>query len=208
VSFNNLARKVRDVTLPHGHRVAQLRCCVQLYRPIGFHATLSFLEAKAGPFSRDEGALLRALGVLEGSRAAWHAELRAYDVSRGLAKAQGERRPRRVERNPYQEMWWWGAPREGALHALSYLLGRRRIPEAADDPVAADLHRCVVACLESGGRLAPEERRLLAECVSTLGKRRNPAGWEGDRMGYFRALDLLRAARHVEIAAGGCESDA
>lgn len=79
---------------------------------------------------------------------------------------------------------------------------------AAGGPVAADLHRCVIACLESGGALAPEERLLLAECVSRLGKRRNPAASEDDRMGYFRTLDLRRAARHVKVAAADYVSDA
>ncbi|MFF2727603.1 hypothetical protein ACFVS9_06825 [Streptomyces sp. NPDC058008] len=208
MSFNNIARKVRDEALPHGLRVTQLRSCVQLYRPIGFHATLSFLESKAGPYSRDKGALLRALGVLEASRDARHVELRAFDGMRRLAKGQGARQPRQAERNPYREMWWSGAPREGALHALSFLRDRQRIPMVAGDPVAADLHRCVIACIESGGALAPEERLVLAECVRRLGERRSLAVWEDDRMGYLRTLDLLRAARHVEVAAAGCVSDA
>ncbi len=203
-----MAQKVRNAALPHGMRVAQLRCCVQLYRPIGFHATLSFLESRAGRYSRDEGALLRALGVLEASRDAWHVELRTFDGTRRLAKEQGARQPRTAERNPYREMWWSGAPREGALHALAFLRDRRRIPPADGDAVAADLHRCVIACLESGGALASEERLLLAECVRRIGNRRTAAAWEDDRTGFFRALDLLRAARHVEVAAAECVSDA
>jgi hypothetical protein len=34
-------------------------------RPIGFHATLSFLEQQAGQSQRDEIALLRALDLIE-----------------------------------------------------------------------------------------------------------------------------------------------
>ncbi|MYS22820.1 hypothetical protein GA0115240_144877 [Streptomyces sp. DvalAA-14] len=208
MSFNLIARKVRDTGLPHGLRVSQLRSCVQLYRPIGFHATLSFLKAKAGHYSVDEDALLRALEVLEASRAAWHTELRVFDEVRRRAKHQGARQPRQAERNPYREMWWSGAPREGALHALSFLLERRRIPVATGDAVAADLERCVVACLASGGALGSEQHLLLADCVRSLRARQIPAGWENDRAGYFRTRDLLRAARHVEIAAAGCVSDA
>ncbi|MFJ9395360.1 hypothetical protein ACIRQT_10770 [Streptomyces californicus] len=208
MSFNNIARKVRDTALPHALRVAKLRSCVQLYRPIGFHATLSFLEAKAGLYSRDEASLLRALCVLEASRDAWHVELRAFDETRRLAKGQGARQPRQTERNPYREMWWSGAPLEGALHALSHMRGRHRIPVAADDTVAADLHRCVIACLESGGELTQEEHLLLEECVRRLGNRRSSAAWEDDRMGRLRTLDLLRAARHVEVAAAERVSDA
>ncbi|MEU5657693.1 hypothetical protein ABZ802_19010 [Streptomyces sp. NPDC047737] len=200
MSFNNLARKARDAALPHGLRVAQLRSCVQLYRPIGFHATLSFLEAQAGPYGRDESALLRALDVLEASRDAWHGELRAFDGVRRRAKAQGARQPRPAERNPYREMWWSGAPREGALHALSFLRCRGRIPLPVGDPVAADLHRCVVACLETGGAPGPEERLLLSECLRGLRSRRLSAVPQDDVTGRLRTLDLLRVARHVEIA--------
>ncbi|MFF5898411.1 hypothetical protein ACFY8O_21165 [Streptomyces argenteolus] len=200
MSFNHLARQVRDPALPHGHRVARLRSCVQLYRPIGFRATLSLLGAKAGPYATDERALLRALAVLEGSREAWHGELRAFDRTRRLAKARGARQPRRAERNPYRDRWWSGAPREGALHALAFLRERGGVPAAGDDPVAADLLRCVSACLASGGALAPEERLLLADCVGSLVERRN-SGREDDWTARLRTLDLLRAARHVEVAA-------
>ncbi|SEG26576.1 hypothetical protein SAMN05216223_104109 [Actinacidiphila yanglinensis] len=208
MSFNTIARKVRDAELPHGLRVARLRSCVQLYRPIGFHATLSLLEAKAGRFSRDEGALLRALGVLEASRAAWHAELRAFDEARSAAKGQGERRPRQAERNPYRELWWSGAPREGALHALTFLVRRRWVPMTAGDPVAGDLERCVAACLASGGPLGPEQHHLLADCVRRLRERQTPAAWADDTAAFFRTQDLLRVARHVEIAAAECVSGA
>jgi hypothetical protein len=68
VSFGNYARQVRDATLPHGRRVSALRSCVQLYRPIGFHATFSFLAQVAGPYDCDEAALLRALDALVASR--------------------------------------------------------------------------------------------------------------------------------------------
>ncbi|WP_433889377.1 hypothetical protein [Streptomyces sp. CA-111067] len=200
MSFNNLARAVRDEALPYDRRVTRLRSCVQLYRPIGFHATLSFLEAKAGRFSRDEGALPRALDVLESSRHAWHAELRAFDDLRRLAKGRGERRPTRAGRNPYVEMWWSGAPREGALHALSFRRDQLRTL-AAGDPVAAELERCVAACLESGGLLTAEERSVLADCRRRLGDRQSPAAWSDDTMGYFRTADLLKVVRHAEVAA-------
>jgi hypothetical protein len=37
----------------------------------GFHATLGFLQELAGPFERDETALLRALDAVTASRAGW-----------------------------------------------------------------------------------------------------------------------------------------
>jgi hypothetical protein len=69
VSFGTYARKVGDGALPFPHRVGASRSCVQLYRPIGFRATLSFLELLAGPYQRDEdAALLRAVEALSASR--------------------------------------------------------------------------------------------------------------------------------------------
>lgn len=64
-------------------------------------------------------ALLRALDVPEASRNAWHAELRAFGGTRRLAKGRGTS-TELAARNPYREMWWSGAPREGALHPLSF----------------------------------------------------------------------------------------
>lgn len=74
MSFSAYARKVRDPALPFRRRVSALRSCVQLYRPIGFHATLSFLQELAGPYQREEEALHRALDALTASRALRRAE--------------------------------------------------------------------------------------------------------------------------------------
>lgn len=59
------------------------------YRPLGFHATLSYLESKAGRFQSDEAALLGALDVIEASRAVLRVELQAYAARRREAKRQG-----------------------------------------------------------------------------------------------------------------------
>ncbi|MER5891640.1 hypothetical protein [Streptomyces sp. NPDC001876] len=109
MGFTTFARKVRDSSLPYGHRVVSLRSCVQLYRPIGFEATVSCLAHKAGPFRTDEGALLRALGVIEAGRAAWQLELRAYAEERAGAKRRGLRTPGPRERNPNSPEYWYGA---------------------------------------------------------------------------------------------------
>ncbi|WP_436762313.1 hypothetical protein [Streptosporangium sp. V21-05] len=101
MSFGNFARKARDTTLPHQRRLSALRSCVQLYRPIGFEATLSFPDATAGPFRTDEAALPRALAVLEASRSAWQEERPAYAAARREAKQRGQRSPRPDDINPY-----------------------------------------------------------------------------------------------------------
>ncbi|MGJ6969181.1 hypothetical protein ACSDR0_45555 [Streptosporangium sp. G11] len=120
MSFGNFARKARDTALPHQRRLSALRSCVQLYRPIGFEATLSFLQAKAGPFRTDEAALLRALAVLEASRSAWQEEKLAYAAARREAKQRGQRSPRPDDINPYTPTHWYGARREAALHTVSF----------------------------------------------------------------------------------------
>jgi hypothetical protein len=126
VSFSVFARHVRNAALPYRHRVSALRSCVQLYRPIGFHATLSFPQKVAGPFERDETALLRALDAITASRAGWHAELRQYAADRRVAKRAGQRSPHPHHPNPNKgPRCWYGAPRQAALHALTFWRGKR-----------------------------------------------------------------------------------
>lgn len=102
------ARRVRDAGHPLRWRVSSLRSCVQLYHPLGFRATLDRLAAEAGPYTRDEAALLRALELLERSRTMWKAELRSFDVERRAAKVRGARTLRAGEWNPYVDRRWYG----------------------------------------------------------------------------------------------------
>lgn len=200
MSFGNFARKVRDPTLPHGYRVTALRSCVQLYRPIGFHATLGFLEAQTGPFQHDERALLDALELIESSRAARQAEVHDYAARRRQAKQRGERTPRTGETNPYLRAHWYGAPQEGALFALRFWRRRRSVPFSPPDHVARELIRCVDVCLESSGHLTPEDHRLLAACIDQLQQRIRGGLYLDDPMAYFRTRDLLVVAKHIETA--------
>lgn len=199
VSFGTYARKVRNGALPYGRRVSALRSCVQLYRPIGFHASLSFLEEIAGPFQRDEVSLLRALDALTASRDSWQADVREYAAMRRQAKYRGQRSPRPKDPNPSKSPGhWYGASRQAALHALEFWQ-RRRLPALLTPPdqLTENLNSCVVASLDSGGSLTPERLRMLADCVAEL--RRQQPGLYG--VAYFRARDLLTVARLVEIAA-------
>ncbi|MER6580931.1 hypothetical protein [Nonomuraea sp. NPDC001023] len=201
MSFGNFARKARDTALPHQRRVSALRSCVQLYRPIGFEATLSFLRAKAGPFRTDESALLRALAVLEASRSAWQAEKRAYAIARREAKRRGRRSPRPGDINPYTPACWYGARREAALHAVSFWHQRRLAVLIVDDDKPSQLlGECVQTCLATGGHLPPEQRRLLADCIDQLTARLRPAPSRDDQLEYSRTQDLLTVARHLEAA--------
>jgi hypothetical protein len=165
---------------------------VQLYRPLGFEATLSFVESQAGKFQRDEAALLRALDVVEASRAAWHVELHAYATRRQEAKQHGQRSPRPGDTNPnFQARWYWyGAPREGALHAL-WFWRRQHLPllTPSADPVLLEISRYISECLDSGPLLTEAQRELFGGRVSVLERR-------------LRSRDLLLVVRHIEVASG------
>ncbi|MGS2613886.1 hypothetical protein ACVCAH_05035 [Micromonospora sp. LZ34] len=202
MSFSAYARKVRDPSLPYGRRVSALRSCVQLYRPIGFHATLSFLKEIAGGYDRDEAALLRALDALMASRAGWHADVRAYAATRRQAKRRGQRSPRPGERNPSNvPEHWYGAPDQAALHALKFWRRERPAKLLSErDPVAEMIRGCLDAALASNGSLSPDQRRTLADSAAELRRRVGTNLWYDDQPAYFRTLDLLKVARLLQIA--------
>ncbi|MER7503540.1 hypothetical protein AB0L05_24755 [Nonomuraea pusilla] len=191
MSFGNLARRVRDTDLPFRWRVSALRSCVQLHRPLGFQATLSYLESRAGRFQRDEAALLRALDLLESNRAAFRAELRAYAAVRRAAKGQGRRAPRAGDANPNTQVhwYWYEAPREAALHALWFWRRRRSRHAPSPDEALPELDAWVSDFLDSDGVLSPPRRELLAARLAGLEPR-------------LRSPDLLRVVRHVQVASG------
>ncbi len=209
VSFSAYTRRVRDPALPYQHRVSALRSCVQLYRPIGFQATLSFLKELAGPFHREEAALLRALDALSVSKDLRRAEFRRYAATRRAAKRRGRRSPHPDEQNPYKRRGhWYGAPREAALHALT--LWRSDRPPAllaSSDPVAEQVDVCVAACVAAGGSLTPAQRHLLATAVESLHARLRPGLWQDDRAAFFRTRDLLWIAHLVEVAADAAAAE-
>ncbi|MFD9499807.1 hypothetical protein [Streptomyces sp. NPDC060035] len=199
MGFTNVARKVRDPSLPYGHRVVSLRSCVQLYRPIGFEATVSYLAHRAGPFREDEGALLRALGVIEASRAVWQVELRAYAAERAEAKRRGLRTPGPRERNPNSPEYWYGARREAALHAVGHW--RVRLQRAGlTDELSRAVDLCAADCLEAEGAPGARERARLAACADALERRMEPPAYRDDAATYFHHRDLLRVVRLIRMA--------
>lgn len=204
MSFGTYARKVRNATLPYRRRVSALRSCVQLYRPIGFHASLSFLEEIAGPFQRDEASLLRALDALTASREGWQVEVREFAAMRRQAKRRGQRSPRRNDPNPsHFPRHWYGAPRQAALHALR-VWQRGRLPAllAPPDQLTENLNSCMIASLDSGGPLTLDQRQMLTDCIAELQRQRmQPGLWSNDPVAYFRVRDLLTVAWLMEIAA-------
>jgi hypothetical protein len=203
MSFSAHARHVRDSGLPHRRRVSALRSCVQLYRPIGFEATLSFLAELAGPFHRDEAALLRALDALDASRSVRRAAFDRYAVARRAAKRGGQRSPRPDDTNPHQlHDYWHGAPRPAALHALTFWR-RRRLPAllASADPLAGPVEAVAAACLAGQGALTPADRWQLTATGESLRERLRGDLWHDDQPAYFRTRDLMQVLRYVDVAA-------
>lgn len=170
MSFAVDARKVRNDTLPHRSRVSGLHSCVQRYHPIGFRATLSFLEQQAGRYRTDEAALLRALDCLTASRELWKAAVTDYATDRRAAKARGQRTPRPQDPNPsHAPDQWYGAARDAALHALAFRRTHGPTPPATDD-VATDVQTLVEATLRSP-HLTDDQRSLLADLTAELRRR-------------------------------------
>ncbi|SEG77790.1 hypothetical protein SAMN05444920_104528 [Nonomuraea solani] len=147
-------------------------------------ATLSFVESQAGRYQRDEAALLRALEFVEASRTVRRAEFQAYATRRREAKRQGRRSPRSGETNPYEQRhwYWYGAPKEAALHALRFWRSRH-LPRLAPatDPVLLELSHCVTEYLDS----REAQRTRLSELEQRL-----------------NSWDLVLLIRHIEVASG------
>ncbi|MFI7675260.1 hypothetical protein [Actinophytocola sp. NPDC049390] len=170
MSFAVDARKVRNAALPHGRRVSGLHSCVQRYHPLGFLATLSFLEHQAGPYRSDAPALLRALDCLTESRELWKAVVTDYATARREAKSRGQRTPSPHDPNPsHAPDQWYGASRQAAHHALSFRQTRGLLPEPSDD-VAADVLTLVAATLAHPA-LSADERAMLADLTAELRRR-------------------------------------
>ena len=202
MSFSAFSNHVRNPALPYQHRVTAMRSCVQLYRPIGFNATLSFLEELAGPFQRDEQALLRAHGQLATSRALWHEHLDSYASQRRTAKRLGYQTPRKTEVNPNQgPSIWYGAPQQAALHALRYWRCGR-LPELLvwKDPGAQEIDSAVSACLTSGGAFSADKLQQFEAAVQQIESRIRDGLYAQDTAAYFRGRDLLHLAALVSTA--------
>ncbi|WP_328488623.1 hypothetical protein [Streptomyces zaomyceticus] len=105
MSFGTYARRVRDVGAPAVRRHTALRRAVSEYCPLGFHATWAYVSATALPspdLRRDSTALLRALDILEASRAVRIAEGASFAARRRAEKAAGLRTPRGA---PVTRVW-------------------------------------------------------------------------------------------------------
>ena len=180
-----------------------LRSCVQLYGPLGFRATLGFLEENAGHYPRDEGALLRALDMLTASRQVWLVEVDAYAQRRREAKHLGQRSPGPDEPNPVAfPRIWYGAARPAALYGLRFLRREDRGGLlSGSDAMSTAVRACVDSAVASDGFLTTAQQELLAATVAELRRRTRPEMLHRDRPVYGQAWLLLKPARLAAIAA-------
>lgn len=200
VSFGTYARKVQDAGLPFPRRVWALRSCVELYSPIGFSNSLSFLEEIAGRYQSDEAALLRALDALSASRAQWLVLAEAYAQRRRLAKQRGERSPRPGDVDPNHLDRWHGDARRAALHVMrkeQAELGR--LAQAmGPGTVEAALSELLNAFVAARGQLSPERRAELWAVTASLDARLTQDLWHDDQAAYFDARRLLQLTKLMD----------
>jgi hypothetical protein len=173
MSFGTYARRVRDRDLPHRLRHAALRGAVNRYGPVGFRATWSYLST-LGDLRSDGAALLRALVVLEASRAAWLAETADFAARRRADKARHRRSPTAAERLRHTGLRWPGPdqdtvtrPAVGVIWAEYVAVEYPETPPGLAEELAV-LDAAVagrVAAYLSGGVV---DRAVLVACLRDL----------------------------------------
>ncbi|WP_157641421.1 hypothetical protein [Longispora albida] len=196
MSFSNFVRRARDPGRPHLARVASLCSAVQVYRPLGHRATLSYLTRISGPYEKDEAALLRAVELLTASRGIAVQERAAYGARRGTEKAAGRRRPAPGD-YPDQQIWHLD-PRDGAMHALWFWLRDTRRAGHRDPGLVRLARECLVT-----GSLSPADQEALAEVhsVSQAVVRMPWTGAPGGDSRWHTARQRLRIVHHLRTAA-------
>jgi hypothetical protein len=199
MSFGTYARKVRNPNLPLSRRVAALRSAVTIYQPLGWQATLSFLEQVAGRYQVSEPALLKAIDTLEESRRGWLSELHAYAGARRVAKAQGHRSPGAADRIPTRRPCGWHGPLRVAasLHVLPLLRKRMISPS---HPCASEVEALVQVSLKRGGSLRSGHRATLATVTTRVGRSMRAAAQRRDHGAYHSAEQLLTMLRFIDAA--------
>lgn len=173
MSFNADAAKARDPERRYGARVRSLASCVENHCPFGFQATFFVLRKLAGPFRRDEAALLRAIDVLVESRERWLVHRASHARMRVEEKRRGRRIPTAPDPSTGPHFWYGPKKRAAEVHVLGYWW--RNHPElrglATSDEVGATLRALSTAFIKSDGPLSRTQLATVADCVWELSRR-------------------------------------
>ncbi|MFD1934806.1 MULTISPECIES: hypothetical protein [Nonomuraea] len=178
--FPSPARKVRDRSLPIGHRLSALHECARRFSPYGFRATWHHLTVSARIPKRlehDPESLERALDELEAARRLWLLHMETVALRRRESKSRGHRIPRGAD-EAYPPGWSGLLhcpdldvyPRDGLVAVIARLVAAyavgatdRRACLACETPRPATevCPRCGVAPRGYARSPSPEERERM-----------------------------------------------
>ncbi|GLX11540.1 hypothetical protein Misp03_84660 [Microbispora sp. NBRC 16548] len=203
------ARRVRDRTLPHRYRYVALRCAVGHHMPLGRRATWDFITSRVGDVRSDEGALVRALDILEVSRNARHAELAEFARRRSADKRERHSRTVMVEESRYRNGWRWPGPdaHEATLHTVTALWEEHtQVPFPDEVPLAdhgdlveldSTVSGVIWTYLRRNGNLHPDHRGLLRDRLAQLrGLRLAERGYLGASTAFLRVEKMAELIGH------------
>ncbi|GAA0989822.1 hypothetical protein GCM10009555_074470 [Acrocarpospora macrocephala] len=199
MSFATYARRVRNRDLPYNHRHTALRCAVGRHMPLGFTATWQYITDAAGPVRRDEAALLRALDILETSRAARLREIAAFAARRRAEKQRGYGVRHDEQRYRFGPRWY-GPDAHEAMYQTVQTLWAEHIalpfPEMPNDALIVDTHSagCILSYLRSGGQVTGDDQAVLRGYVASLHRRLSGDLEDMETVRYF-----LRLAKMADL---------
>lgn len=176
------------------------RSCVQLYRPLGFHATIGFLETRTGSVCQDEQALLDALELLEHSRAVWDRQKAAYAAIRTAAKQTGQRVPPAQLPNAYRCDRWHADPYPGAVYAIEYWQRiHRPLLEPADETVQS-IDRPIESCIRSAPPPPSDTADQIQSLAQILRRQQTWPAFKDAPRDYVHRQALLVVLKHLAVA--------
>lgn len=202
VSFQQEAKKAESNAVAMGLRVLALCHCAQRYSPIGFRATLDFLELKAGPYRDSEDALVSAITMLRQAHSLWQEELSQYAAQRSSAKRAGQRSPRPRDANPNVLRTWHGREKEAALFAVRRwldLAGERGSSEGPERTLRGLADRAMASSFST------QDRGSLDTLLRELDASASWMAYQADSQLYFRdrRLGFIAHQLHVAVDATG-----
>jgi hypothetical protein len=211
MAYRTSIRRVRDESLPLGWRYGALRSAVGYYCPLGFQATWAYVASEARPWGGrrwDGAALVRAIELLEDSRAVWLAELDAFAAARRTEKTAGRRCPRDADLEHLHGPRWPSTRPPSQLGLVAAVAAQHtawrhtRLPDELAN-LRASLDGCALEYINRLGYVDDELRELLYTTADDIRRWLVPgyAPINAHLAGARRLGELLRYA--VSGGAGG-----